>query len=266
VDEWRRAIAFVRALDERCAEEVVPFRWGRALINRTLASVPDLNYLLADRSLEGVTAEVLAAQADRIQGGTGISFRRMNVDDQEAAERLLPGFTALDFTPERFCVMAHHQAPDREVDITGVRQVDWATYRPARKREIESWAPTALIAEQALRKQALTATLLDTTYLAALVDGAPASFCELRRVGPVAQIEFVETLEPFRRRGLARQVVSAALRAAEGAAFIFLVADLFDWPQHFYERLGFETVGIESRFMRHADGYPGSSVDPVPSA
>jgi hypothetical protein len=49
-------------------------------------------------------------------------------------------------------------------------------------------------------------------------------------------------------------VVSAALQAAKGASFVFLVADLFDWPRHFYERLGFETVGIESRFMRHADG------------
>ncbi len=255
MDEWRRAIDFVRALDERCAEEVVPFPWGRAFINRTLASAPDLNYLVADRSLGAVTAEVLAERADRIQGGTGVSFRRVNVDDQEAAERLLPGFAALGFAAERFCVMVHHQQPDCEVDTARVRQVDWATYRPARKREIESWAPTALIAEQALRKQALTATLLDTTYFAAIVDGAPASFCELRREGPVAQIEFVETLEPFRRRGLARQVVSAALQAARDSSFIFLVADLFDWPQHFYERLGFETVGIESRFM-----------DPVPSA
>jgi len=254
VDEWRRAIAFIRALDERCAEEVIPFPWGRALINRTLASVPDLNYLLADRPSEGVTAEALAAQADQIQGETGVSFRRVNVDDQAAAERLLPGFAALGFTAERFCVMARHQAPDREVDISGVQQVDWATYRPARKREIQSWAPTALIADQALRKQALTARVLDTTYFAALIEGAPASFCELRREGPDAQIEFVETLEPFRRRGLARQVVSAALQAAKGASFVFLVADLFDWPRHFYERLGFETVGIESRFMRHADG------------
>jgi len=96
----------------------------------------------------------------------------------------------------------------------------------------------------------LTGRVIDTTYFAVLEDGRPVSFCELRREGSTAQIEFVETLAPYRRRGRARQVVTAALRAARGVPLVFLVADLFSWPQHFYERLGFDTVGIESRFMR----------------
>src|ERR1700675_110 len=50
VDPWHRAIAFIRAVDERAAEQVVPFRWGRALINRRLDLVHDLNYLLVDRT------------------------------------------------------------------------------------------------------------------------------------------------------------------------------------------------------------------------
>lgn len=251
MDEWHRAIAFMRSLDERCAEEVVPFRWGRAFVNRTLASAPDLNYLVTHGDLTAVTAEDLVQASDRIQAPTQIRFRRVNVDDQEAADRLLPGFTERGFTPERFCVI--HREPDRDVDLRGVRQVDWATYRLGRRREIESWAPTLRIAEQALRKQELTARVRDTTYFAVFEDGGPVSFCELRREGSTAQIEFVETLASYRRRGLARQVVSAR-RAARGVPFVFLVADLFDWPRHFYERLGFDTVGIESRFMRHVGG------------
>ncbi len=250
MDEWQRAIAFMRSLDERCAEEVVTFRWGRALVNRTLGSAPDLNYLVTQGDLTGVTAAELAGESERIQAPTGIRFRRVNVDDQQAAERLLPGFDALGFTAERFCVMVHHREPDRAVDLREVRQVDWATYRLGRGREIETWAPTRLIAEQALAKQELTGRVIDTTYFAVLEDGRPVSFCELRREGSTAQIEFVETLAPYRRRGRARQVVTAALRAARGVPLVFLVADLFSWPQHFYERLGFDTVGIESRFMR----------------
>ncbi len=64
----------------------------------------------------------------------------------------------------------------------------------------------------------------------------------------------METLEPFRGRGLSRAVVSAALEAAAPHDFVFLVADADDWPQDFYRRLGFDQVGIESRFLRPING------------
>src|SRR4029077_2195938 len=99
MDPWRRAINFIRSVDERAAEQVIPFRWGRALINRRLSLVHDLNYLIADR-LEGADAPLLAAEADRIQGEVGMSHRRVNVDDQAAAERLAPAFVAAGYTPE----------------------------------------------------------------------------------------------------------------------------------------------------------------------
>jgi len=47
--------------------------------------------------------------------------------------------------------------------------------------------------------------------------------------------------------------LGAALRAAAGFGFVFLVTVAEDWPQHFYRRLGFEPVGIESRFLRIID-------------
>jgi hypothetical protein len=106
VDPWHRAIVFLRAVDERAAEQVVPFRWGRALINRRLNLVHDLNYLIADR-VDGADAAALAAEADRIQGEAGIGHRRINVDDQAAAKRLAPAFVAAGYSPERFVVMVH---------------------------------------------------------------------------------------------------------------------------------------------------------------
>src|SRR2546422_7578375 len=51
MDAWQRAIAFMRTVDERAAESVVPFRWGRALINQRLNRVHDLNFLIADRGI-----------------------------------------------------------------------------------------------------------------------------------------------------------------------------------------------------------------------
>ena len=251
MDPWRRAITFVRSVDERAAEQVIPFRWGRALINRRLNLVHDLNYLIADR-LDGADAPLLAAEADRIQGGAGISHRRVNVDDQAMADRMAPGFVSADYQPEHFVVMERRRSSDRPVDTSGVREVDWTQLRPARELELrqQPWATKPGLVSQILAKHELTASRVKTRYFGALVDGGVVSSCELRAEGDVAQIETVETLERYRRRGLSRAVVSAALEAASAYGFVFLVADANDWPQEFYSRLGFEQVGIESRFLR----------------
>jgi ribosomal protein S18 acetylase RimI-like enzyme len=245
----------MRAVDERAAEQVVPFRWGRALINRRLNIVHDVNFLIADR-LDGADAESLAAEADRIQGDAGISHRRVNVDDQLAADRMAPAFVAAGYQPERFVVMVRRRPPNRQVDTAAVREVDWAQLRPEREleRRGQPWSKQAGLVEQIVAKQELTASRIDTRYFGALIDGRVVSSCELRTEGGVAQIETVETLEAYRRRGLARAVVSAALEAASPYDFVFLVADANDWPQHFYRRLGFEPVGIESRFLRLPNG------------
>ena len=254
MDPWQRAIAFVRAVDERAAEQVVPFRWGRALINRRLTLVHDLNYLIADR-FNGADAAALIAEAERIQGEAGLSHRRVNVDDQVAADRFAPAFEVAGYKAERFVVMVHRRPANRQVDTSGVREVEWAQLRPARELELrlQPWASAPGLGSQILAKHELTASRIPTRYFGAIVDGSVVSSCELRTEDGVAQIETVETLEPFRRRGLSRAVVSAALAAARGQEFVFLVSDANDWPQDFYRRLGFEQVGIESRFLRLLD-------------
>jgi ribosomal protein S18 acetylase RimI-like enzyme len=255
MDPWRRAIDFIRSVDERAAEQVIPFRWGRALINRRLNLVHDLNYLIADR-LDGADAPMLAAEADRIQGEAGISHRRVNVDDQAMADRIAPGFISADYQPERFVVMERRGQPDRRVDTSQVREVDWGQVRRAREleRQQQPWASLPGVVAQILAKHELTASRIATRYFGVQLDGLVVSSCELRTEGDVAQIETVETLEAYRRRGLSRAVVSAALQAASGSESVFLVADVNDWPQEFYRRLGFEQVGIESRFLRLPHG------------
>jgi len=254
MDAWERAIAFMRTVDERSAESVVPFRWGRALINQRLNRVPDLNFLIADR-VEDAGASALNGAAERIQGAVGLQYRRLNVDDRAAAERFSAGFRTLGYTPERFVIMAHRRRPDHEVDTATVKEVDWELMRPAREREIASqpWGADPRVVQQLLAKHQLTAQGTRTRYFAALLEGNVISSCELRSEGDTAQVETVETLPEFRQRGLSRAVVSAALHAAAGYAFVFLVTDAEDWPQHYYRRLGFEPVGIESRFLRITD-------------
>ena len=66
------------------------------------------------------------------------------------------------------------------------------------------------------------------------------------------QVENVATLPEYRKRGLARALVlrAAAESQAAGNDLTFLVADADDWPQHMYEKLGFEAVGRCARFLK----------------
>ncbi len=79
-----------------------------------------------------------------------------------------------------------------------------------------------------------------------------AGNCELYIDGSDAQIEYVETLEEFRGRGVARAVVLRAIEAASeaGARDIFIVADDDDWPKELYGRLGFDRIGRTWQFIR----------------
>lgn len=248
MDAWHRAISFIRRVDVGTAETVLPFTWGRALINRRLNLVHDANYLLADR-LDGASAQALIAEAERIQADFG--HRRVNVDDEAAAIAFSSGFEAAGYAPERFVLMAHGRFGDRSMERPAVREVSWAELRPARERQrrAEPWATEQLL-EQLLAKHELTARVIPTRYFGAVLDGQVVSSCELRVRSEEAQIETVETLAEYRNRGLSRAVISAALDAARDASFVFLVTDADDWPQRFYARLGFEPIGIESRFLR----------------
>jgi GNAT superfamily N-acetyltransferase len=71
----------------------------------------------------------------------------------------------------------------------------------------------------------------------------------------VALLEEVGTLVDYRRRGLARGVVSAAIAAAVAwdAGLIVVPADADDWPQVMYAGLGFAPVGQQVSVTRRDD-------------
>jgi len=82
------------------------------------------------------------------------------------------------------------------------------------------------------------------------------SACRLLRDGNgIGQVEEVGTLTRARERGYAKATVLAAIAAAQAAGdeTIFLTAEAADWPQLFYARLGFETVG-EITVLRRRPG------------
>ena len=66
------------------------------------------------------------------------------------------------------------------------------------------------------------------------------------------------TLEAYPGQGLASSLVLHAVDDARraGHELVFLQADENDWPRRLYTKLGFDSVGVVTRFLRAPSG-PG---------
>jgi GNAT superfamily N-acetyltransferase len=96
----------------------------------------------------------------------------------------------------------------------------------------------------------------ETRYVVGVIDGRPVGNTVVYRVGDVAQVEDVATLTAFRRRGVARAMVSLATDLAHDAHLIFIVADEHDWPKELYFKLGYRPIGHLRAFTRVGPEHP----------
>jgi len=251
--EFGRALAFEQALRERCAERIVPFRFGTGLFNDTFHRVWDLNLLRADRP-HGATAEELADEAERLHGDAGQTHRRVAVPAETEGERLVDGFRSLGWETECFLFMARREVGPRSADLALVEEVHWETVRPLRERiaRAEPWADSEETVRQVLDAGRLVERASRVRHFAIRVEGEPVSAADLYSDGRTAQVEDVVTDPVYRGRGYASAVVLRAVREAEGSGddFVFLIADDADWPKELYARLGFAPLGREWMFLR----------------
>jgi predicted GNAT family acetyltransferase len=247
-----RIQAFLRTVEDRSATRIVPFRWGRALFHDDLPRRWDLNFLRVEG--DAPDADALMAEAERLHSQASHRHRKVSVASEALAERVQEGFKRAGWDVERLVVMAHRRSPDREIDASFVREVDFDTARPVLE-ELYRRDPLTDDEEtvsQLVRSRLVTARVTRLRHFAVVVDGAIASICDLYSDGSTAQIEDVNTLEEFRGRGYARATISRALEAAraEGCDLVFLVADDDDWPKALYHRIGFDALFRSYGFLR----------------
>jgi GNAT superfamily N-acetyltransferase len=201
---------------------------------------------------DSLSAEHLLSATDELLGGAGLGHRRIHVRDDAAGARMAPTLRAHGYADERVVVMLLRRTPDRrpilpveEHRFDEVRGLTEEIYR----RELPNEPTTAA---RFVRQHAAWDRALGTRRFVVRLDGALAGQCELYAIGPDAQIEYVDTLEEYRGRGVARAVVVAAIDAASdvGARHVFICADVDDWPKELYGRLGFDAIGCEWEFTR----------------
>ncbi len=252
MSEFGRAFELMDRLDEVTAERLEPTPFGPVVVHSRLNRVHDLNFLRAEEPGDA-TAEELAAEAERVQGGAGISHRRVNIRDEAQRERLEPQFVRLGWKPERFVLMVLRREPDRPAEHE-VLEVDEPTMRPlwAEAIRAEPHGKEETLVQQILEHRRDMSEALPTRLFAAESGGRLVAHAELYSYDGVGQVEDVVTLEPYRGRGLARALVlhAASESRATGNDLTFLVANADDWPQRLYERLGFETAGHYARFLK----------------
>jgi ribosomal protein S18 acetylase RimI-like enzyme len=252
MSELERALDFL-ALGDHGGTRRKPFAYGTAVFDDRLPRRWDSNYLLVTNVPDGLGAEALAAEAERVQGDAGLRHRKLELRDEGAGARLEPQFRALGWTVNRHLLMALRREPDRSPDRSLVQEVDAAALREVRAQQIHGyeWGADPEVVEQLYAAKTFLSEVVNARFFALLMENRPVSWTDLYLANGTAQIEDVGTLDAHRGRGYASAVVLHAAEEARdaGSDFVFLVADDEDWPKELYRKLGFDELGRIYEFL-----------------
>jgi ribosomal protein S18 acetylase RimI-like enzyme len=249
--ELEQAFAFEDALHDMAVDRSEPIPMGTALFTDSLPVVWSLNFLRIGQT--GATANEIAAEAERLQGGAGLDHRRVLIEDEDAGRSLEAGFVGLGWKPDVFLFMVPHREPHRAIDPVDVVEVSREELRPIREAILSEWLGKVdgKLLAQIVESDRRFAAAGNARHFAVIVDGKAVSSTDLFTDGRTAQIEDVGTLPEHRGAGHATAVVMKALDEARamGHDFVFLVADARDWPKEMYRRLGFDPIGERYAFL-----------------
>jgi RimJ/RimL family protein N-acetyltransferase/predicted GNAT family acetyltransferase len=230
--------SFRRAVERTAAERRVPTVHGTGLFADSVPNVYDANYLSIDEPAGNPDA--VAAETDAVMEPFHHRRAILQQEDDSTAEALVhEGYVA-----STHLVLAHSREPDRRVDTSMIREIEFEQLIPARTAATlsEPWGDDE-IASQLNDAKRLIMRAVPTRFFAAIVDDRVAAYCEIRSDGRTAQIEDVEAVRAYRGRGLGRAIVQHALDVARREHdVVFLEALADDWPRLLYARLGFDEV------------------------
>jgi ribosomal protein S18 acetylase RimI-like enzyme len=256
-------LAFELWLDEQVFDEVHRLPWGRLFLTPSAPLIWDATWVGIEEV--GLSVDQIVAVADDALGGEGIGHRTVCMLDEADGKRVgdeveteAARWPRWEVERTRYMVwrggkveVSSQKPADSagKCELTRAREVRLADIEGLRKALIAESIPAggggAAAVEQLYDLDRRYGEAAGDRWFVAPADGEPMSACRLLRGGGIGQVEEVGTLTAARERGYAKATVLAAIAAAQAAGdkTIFLTADAADWPQLFYARLGFETVG-----------------------
>ena len=255
------ALTTLRSFARRQAHQVVDVHDGFAVLDQRYPMSYHHNRLIVTG--RPAPAEIIAT-ADAVLGGVGLTHRMVSVEDDQHGSTCVPAMNRAGYRCETNLVMCHPGGPGRQagsaIAVESVSMADLAESAGEEWRARLPNADEATITQLVHRRATLPQGAERVRFLAVRdATGRVLSHADLylhaTATGRIAQIEDLITGQGHTGNGYAGAVVSEALRIAREAAcdLVFLVADADDWPQRWYRRLGFTTVGRYRDFVRTGD-------------
>jgi ribosomal protein S18 acetylase RimI-like enzyme len=252
VSELERILGFLRRADEGASTAVEPFRFGVAFFNARIPRVYDRNFLLVTADADALDVRSLTDAADALQGGAGLAHRKVVFEDEQAGERIAGALGRTGWEHRRLAIMVYRGGLDPSASAAA-SEVDRLALLPALEALIRSepWGEDEDVIRQLSSADAALERAVSQRCFARLVDGEVVSSCRLYSDGSIAQIEDVATVPGHRQRGYADTVVTRAVtEAVAGHDLVFLTAVDGRWVKRWYERLGFEQLGLRYEATR----------------
>ena len=185
--------------------------------------------------------------------------RRVVIEDEVEGERLEEGFRARGWQSDTTVYMALREPRDRNPDPQLAAEVSAQEQRSVEQQTLaeEPFARDAEVRDMLTAARISRQSIVDECrFIVGVVDGRRVGATTVYVMGDLAQVEDVATLQAFRRRGVARAMVSLAIDLADGADLTWIAADDNDWPKDLYFKLGFRPIGRIASFTRVGPEHP----------
>jgi ribosomal protein S18 acetylase RimI-like enzyme len=222
---------------------VEPWEHGAVLRTPSVPTYWDYNCVRVEND-PGWDAAELIARVDALQAD--VQHRKVEVEVEDAGERLRPGFAAAGWQTERLAFMrregplpeAHLSVEEAPFADTRALRAEWYADGP----DTDAFIDFAAAQETVVSRRGLRAFVVREA-------GAPIGFASLAAGDGAVEIDQLYVRAQHRGRGLGRALVETAL-AAGGARVAWVVADDEGRARALYERTGFATVWRQHAFVR----------------
>ncbi|QMU70699.1 GNAT family N-acetyltransferase [Streptacidiphilus sp. P02-A3a] len=249
-DLLERVTAFRAAFARRQAAEIVELPGAFAVRDPDFSRSQEHNQLI----VETPDADPAALPGLAVRGlGTRRQYR-ITVLDEALGARATPVLAAAGYSRDTELVLARETAGCAPPE-PAAHQVELAELRTAVFRQQLEWSPNEDLARELTERR--TARLRGAEKVLFLAtrtpDGEIAAWTDLYLdpVAGLAQLEDLVTATPHHRQGHGDTLLATglALAAAAGIPWLFLTADLEDWPREWYARRGFTRLGLSHSFL-----------------